>query len=154
MRTIEYENKSTSAKTNYRKISANDKEYLLDRLRNIQQIIAATAADPELAATHAKLAKKTKELNRTGSGAYNSIETAVEGILDNFTAGTQRDFSDRTAQLIDQITEQFNAAVGDVVLERIIWKQVDRLSKPAVKPPLRVEKTNPLFDFATVQDNF
>lgn len=158
MRTVEYENKTTSAKTDYRKVSVEDKNKLLDNLRDISKVIQSCKSDPDMASIYEQFTRKNSKLLRTGTGAYNSIDSAVAGILDNFTEGTQYDFSDRTARLIDQIFEQFNATVGDVVFERIIWKQVDRLpvQKTTTKPTIVrnvVVQHNQLFDFGTIQDN-
>jgi hypothetical protein len=103
MRTIEYIPKATKATTEYRTLQAADKKWVMEKLRDIEhmRVFCEGSADTELKRMLAHLTKPTSKIPRLGTGGYNSIISAVDGILSNIEDGTQRDFSDKTCKIVE-----------------------------------------------------
>lgn len=135
MKTIEFIPKDTKATTQYRTIQPADKRWVLDKLRDIEEMRAfcESSNDQELKKMAAHLLKPTSKIPRLGTGGYNSIISAVGGILSNIEDGTQRDFSDKTCRIIEKTFAHLNSVMSEWDL--IEFVQVAEFSKQKETPP-------------------
>lgn len=97
MRTIKYKNKSTSAGTQYRSISTNDRNWVLDQCRTVSGLVdvCAKTSESTLTAIHTELVAPSIVMPKQSTGKRNSVKSMVDGVLDNFKTG-QYDLSDKT----------------------------------------------------------
>jgi hypothetical protein len=108
---FEYRIKDTMATTEYREIHISDKKFIMNWLTEVFQICedCETCDDAKFNAIGKQLARPTAKLpwkGKQAGGGMNSIKSAVEGILDNLTIGTQRDLSAITCKLLTMVTQE------------------------------------------------
>lgn len=108
MRTIKYKNKNTTAGTQYRSISKNDRNWVLDQCRTVSGLVDVCAKTSEfpLCDIGVELTAATITLPRQSTGKRNSVKSFVDGVLTNFQTG-QYDLSDKT---MAGVTESFMQA--------------------------------------------
>ena len=135
MKTIQFIPKDTKARTQYRTLQAEDKRWVMERLRDIEGMRAfcENAQDTELKSVLANLTKPTSKIPRLGTGGYNSIISAVGGILSNIEDGTQRDFSDKTCKIIEKTFTHLNSFVPE--WELIEFVEVAEFTAQKETPP-------------------
>jgi hypothetical protein len=101
MKTIKYIKKITSANTEYRHVSNEDRTWVLEQCSDISAMVAncIKSGESRLIQTADILMKPLDEMPRQGRGPYrgsrNSVKSFCEGVIDNF-ADTQYDFSEKT----------------------------------------------------------
>jgi len=107
MKQIPYKNKKTGASTIYCDVSPDDKQWVIDKCREIT-LLEQALRSANLNATADEITKPRKSLPRQGSGKSNSIQSAADGVLDNLTKGTQRNLSHKTRDLLSKSFKEMN----------------------------------------------
>lgn len=106
MKTIPYIKKTTTAHTEYRKISDADRKWVLDQCQAIKDFVdtAKNMTDPSIRAIVNDLTKADKGMPwrspKHGGGANNPYSMS-DGTLDNFKSG-QYDLSDKTCKGLEK----------------------------------------------------
>lgn len=116
-RTITYSPKITGAKTQYREISPEDHnwliQYLLQGLVSMSTLSNTTNEDHRMVRDqYWRRRRSSLPRGRTG---YNSPESLVAGVLENmlYSDPPQRDFSDRQMDAIEDISRWWNTIYPD-----------------------------------------
>lgn len=101
MKTIYYQTLKTQATTNYRRISAADRQWIIDNLDALLSVLSVSEAcrEPSLAEPNLYFNKPRSDLPRHNRGperfTRNSLASFARGVVENFS-DHQRDPSDRT----------------------------------------------------------
>ena len=140
MRTVYYQNKKgVNANTIYRTTSIEDRRWLLETVQDILDLTVLMKTEPE----YTLLTRPNRNLPRQGTGHFNSIESAAQGIIDNMVRGSQRNFSHRTCTLIERLFDEMQKIIPE-------WEQVRFVDELEIKsqPEARPNTYTDLFDIS------
>jgi hypothetical protein len=141
MKTIEYKVKTTAAYTQYRETQPADRKWVLDNLRDIQDLY--NLAHFTLQADMHRPNKNIPRQGRQNGGRSNSILSAATGILSNIEDGTQRDFSNHTCDIIEKTFKELNKLITD--WEPVKFTQVGEFTQQVLQQPIQTTLSD-LFD--------
>lgn len=107
MKTIPYTKKTTNAKTEYRAVDKKLMAVLLYDLNHLNRLLKAMSRSTEsdISSTYTIFNTSNKQLPRMGQPPYryNTPVSFIEGVLYNFSQGTQRDLSAKTCQGLEEV---------------------------------------------------
>ena len=148
MKTIPYIPKRNNANTEYRKIQIENREYIIKQLLDLQQLIRECEISHNDIAQefYALVSLRRPDLPKHGYYPYkhNSIQSFVNGIIGNFTVGTQYDFSDKTCTALEYIFELCENHIDGY--EAIKFVKVSKF--PKTIQPKHIDFQNNLFTIA------
>jgi len=144
MKQIPYKVKDVKAGTEYRDLLPADRKYLLDKLREIAEIAegCSTSDQPGLQKIGSILTRPNKNIPRMSKaygGGMNSIRTAANGIVDNIENGTQRDFSNRTCEIVERTFSEIIKTFSD-------WEEVEFVKTEVLEKPKLEVAGGSIFD--------
>lgn len=140
MKKIPYIKKSTTATTEYRKVSTQDRNWVLDQCKSIKDFVdaAKNLTDPTVQQVVKELQKPDKAMPwrspKHGGGA-NSPYSMAEGTLDNFSSG-QYDLSDKTCKGLERAFETASKHLNNI--EEVEFEETTSL--PVVPKPIATPK--------------
>jgi len=152
MKTIHYIPKRTNANTEYRKVQAEQRDYIIKQLLDLQQLImeCETSHNDIAQEFYALVSLRRPDLPKQGYYPYrqNSIKSFVNGIVGNVTVGTQYDFSYKTCMALEYIFAVCENCIDGY--EAIKFVKVDKFPKTiqAIRPK-DIDFQNNLFTIAT-----
>jgi hypothetical protein len=154
MRTINYKRKATSASTVYTELSPIDKAFVKQQLTDINLImdavIEAGANDKEYQATSDTFTEDRGDLPRRGVYPFkrNSIKDFVDGLIENFEVGNQRDFSEKQLRGIEVVFSVLHDMFPEICENiEFVQGQLSLLPKPKPQPAIVNIPQTGLFDF-------
>lgn len=148
---IKYKVKSVSATTEYREVSKEDKQWVLDQVQRINDLADACSNSPnsDLRQIGHELNSPNKDLIRQGNGKMNSVKTLVSGVIDNMIKGSQRDFSNRTCKGLSA-SFKISSEIFTTV-EEVEWIKGDIDEVQAMDTPQLGTTYSDLFDIQTYE---
>jgi CRISPR/Cas system CSM-associated protein Csm2 small subunit len=112
-RTIPYVPKITGAKTNYREISQEDHDWLINQMikATIKMATLSNTINEDQKQVRDQWYRKRRSSLPRGRDGQNTPESMIAGILDNMLYGEtpQRDFSDKQMDAIEDLFKWLDA---------------------------------------------
>lgn len=126
MKEILYKNKTgINANTIYRTTTAEDRMWILTNVQLILDLDDRIKGSED----SKKINTPTKNLPRQGTGRFNSIRTAADGIITNMVKGSQRNFSSKSCKLIEDMFNEMAKIIPN--FETFKWVDAVDVTHPA-----------------------